>query len=114
VSEPLTASLDLYRGDTFNRNIAWTAGGVPVNMTGGSLLAQIKGTRDYSAALIVAFTINNFVPSAGTFSLHLDASTFATVTTWQSAQYDVQYTDASGNVQTLLSGEFDLNYDVSR
>jgi|SRR6185437_11749582 len=115
--------LNVYRGDTFNLDIvyntatAWDSSGNPtawsvVNMTGGTLLAQVRDGTAYNANLLTTFTIANYVPASGSFTLHLDPSTLATAT-WTSAYYDVQFTDSNGNVQTIIYGAFDLTDDVS-
>jgi len=121
---PLTQNLNYYRGDTFNQPMVFATATLdsygniisttPVNMTGGSLLAQIKNGTNYGATTLATFTITNFVPASGSFTLNLPASTLATDDTWNVAFYDVQYTDSAGNVTTLIAGEFIVTFDVSR
>jgi hypothetical protein len=112
-----------YRGDTFDRSFvnntatAWDSQGnptvwAPVDMTGGTLLAQIRATTDYTSAVLATFDIDDYVPALGSWTLHMDASVLMTAA-WTIAHYDIQYTDANGNVQTLVYGEFDMSQDVS-
>lgn len=125
MSTPLPGNYDLtiYRGDTFDQDFiyatvtatdingnptAWTA----IDMTGGTLLAQIRQSTTYESELLVAFTIGNFVPASGSFSLQLAPSDTSGVS-WTSGVYDVQFTDSNGNVDTLYYGTVTVIDDVS-
>lgn len=122
-SLPGKYDIELFRGDTFdlplvnNVATAWDSQGnatawTPVDMTGGSLLAQVRDSTDYSATVLVTFTINSFVPASGSFTLHLAPSDTATAG-WQTGFWDLQYTAASGAVQTLMYGEVTMIDDAS-
>lgn len=125
MSSTLPGRLDLtaYRGDDFNLDLvnnvatAWDSQGnptawTPVNMTGGSLQAQVRDSTLYTASVLVTFTINNFVPAAGSFTISLEPADTLSVN-WTVGFYDIQYTTAGGEVQTLVFGDFTLNDDVS-
>jgi hypothetical protein len=121
---PAQYNIAHYRGDTFDKSFAFKtatefdSAGNPtefeaVDMTGGTLLAQLRLTADLSSPVIATFEILDYVPAEGTWRLHLDADELALVT-WSVSHYDVQFTNAAGAVQTLFYGEFDMTADVSR
>jgi hypothetical protein len=119
---PGQLNLQHYRGDTFEQRFAFTTipdpvgaptVSEPVDMTGGTLLAQVRDGTSLDAAIFVTFEVVDFIPDEGTFSLHLDpAATEAA--SWTVGHYDVEFTDGNGVVQTLFFGQFQLTPDESR
>jgi hypothetical protein len=109
---PGNYNIDHYRGDTFLKYFTWKADDEPVDMTGGTLLAQIRQNTAFTAPVYATFTVQNPDLANGYFELYL-APAILKDATWTRGAWDVQYTYADGEVQTLLFGEFNLTDDVS-
>jgi hypothetical protein len=123
---PASYDIEHYRGDTFRSpQFSWATGErledgsvdpgsiTPVDMTGGSLRAQIRESTDLGATIIDELTITDFVPASGSFFLTLTAAETAAAP-WAEAFYDVEFTSGAGVVTTLYKGKFSLGPDVSR
>jgi hypothetical protein len=122
-SLPGVYNLTVYRGDTFNLDCAfntataWDAFGnptswTPVNMTGGTLQAEVRDSTQEAATLLETFNITNLVAASGSFTLNLTPSQTNGVA-WTQGYWDLQYTDAGGNVQTLMYGTVTIEDDVT-
>lgn len=122
-SLPGNYDLTIYRGDTFDMDFIYATvtatdgSGNPtewtvINMTGGTLLAEIRQTTVYGSTLLETFTIANFVPTSGSFSIQLAPSATNGVS-WTQGFYDIQFTDSNGNVSTLCYGTVTIMDDVS-
>jgi hypothetical protein len=110
---PGNYNIDHYRGDTFLKYFRWKDDdGDPVDMSGGTLLAQIRQSTAYTATVYATFTVQNEDPVNGYFELYLAPDTLKEAA-WTRAFWDVQFTYSSGEVQTLVFGEFNLTDDVS-
>lgn len=110
---PKRYDIAIYQGDTFKFDLVLKdEGGVPLDITGWTGLAQIKKVEDSSAAETPTLTttvgttdgkITIGISNTGTGALLEDVE----------YKYDVQLTDTAGNVRTFLGGKITITGDVS-
>jgi len=116
--ENLTANLRMTRGDTFIFKFQVFLNGVEVDVTGYSFVMTCR----YRAPEAVVFTRSS--PSTG-IALTTPASGICTVTVAPSNTntlplevlrfpYDIQMTDPSGNITTVLRGILRIDPDITR
>lgn len=111
---PGTRNLSLYAGDTEKFNIAITAGGSPVDLTGWTGKAEIRPTRG-SATLIATFTTTiSSTPTDGTLVIALSKVQTAALPVGDSiGVWDLQMTAPGGDVKTFLTGSVSVTQDVT-
>lgn len=102
--QPQEVDLNTYQGNSISLPVAWTSGGNPVNMTGGTVKAQIRASQNPYSREWAAFTVAWTNQSQGEFTLSLPASTTGTFT-FETAYWDCTYTDSASNVTTLFCGQ---------
>lgn len=105
----------IYRGDSDSLTcIALDANGDPVDLTNYTGLAQIRATED-SVTVLAALTVTmdpDQVTYEGRFTITLSDTESAKIDS--NAVWDCEFTDGSGNVQTILTGDVILTKDVSK
>jgi hypothetical protein len=110
---PLINNITLYRGDDFSYPVTIQVGGVALNLTGATILSQIKVTTE-DATPAVSFTVGSIVAASGQFTLSLTGTQTAALTALLSGGvYDVQITLGGVNT-TYLAGSVTLTKDVTR
>lgn len=84
------------------------------NLTGWTVLAQIRATQD-SATPLAEFdaTLSDQVADTGGVLLKLSPADTAAIPSGTHG-YDVQLTDANGDVWTYIEGEVEVSKDYSR
>lgn len=107
------APLDLthYRGDDFDLSITLKAGGVPLDLTGRTIVATVRDGRDMESALLATFTIVNAdtLTDDGVVQLHLDGAVtldFPIIAAW-----DLKVLTGT-SPKTYVSGQFETDPDV--
>lgn len=88
----------------------------PIDLTGSTILSQIRRSTAFAESLLATFTITYDNRTQGLFTLSLPNTTTTTLASNDSAtnRYDVQVTDSGNKVSTYLIGEVDITMDVSR
>lgn len=115
IGEPVNQDITIRRGDTFRLRFKAKAGGVPINLTGYTFLAQIRTSEDATTAL-ASFSASIIDATAGIFEIVLSAATTAALPTdtTRLGVWDLQWTTAGGDVNTLVTGVAHLKSDVAR
>lgn len=95
------------QGDTFTEDLTFESAGTAINLTGYTFASQLR--RTYPGAVVAEF---GMTVSGSTVTRTLAPA----VTSGLSDTYvqDVQWTDPSGRVRTLLSGNFTVGPKVTR
>lgn len=107
------ADLSIVRGDDFRVIITLSTDGDPFDLTGYTPLAQIRPSTSVAAPLTAEFDATVETPATdGIITLELDHDTTAALTT--NGVWDMQITDGSGWVTTVVSGTVTIVPDVTR
>lgn len=98
------------QGDTFSEAILMEDGdGNPIDLAGYSFASQLRRTADQD--VIANFAINLNL-STSTVTRTLNPSVTKTLT--GTYVHDFQWTNPSGHIRTLFSGEFEIEPEVTR
>jgi hypothetical protein len=106
-----------YRGDDKTLNLTFTnSSGAAIDITGYSIFFTVKNisdvTTDDSLAIISKTVTSHTDAAAGLTSISLtNSDTNITINTYK---YDIQSKDGSGNINTILTGNFIINNDVTK
>ena len=112
---PPSYTLELYAGDDRDFIVRWRdEAGDPINLTGYSALMQIKtdpcGAADLEVVGVIALPLTGEIvfpiSSAESQALVIDCSTTC-------YKYDVQLTEPSGDIKTILRGAAKAYGDVT-
>jgi len=105
-----TYDVRMTQGDTFSEQILMEdSDGSAIDITGYSFASQLRRTAD--GVLVAAFSIStNLATSTVTRTLN-SATTAGLSGTYV---HDFQWTNPSGQVRTLFSGEFEIEPEVTR
>lgn len=139
MAKPQTVNLDIMRGDDFEQKFQLLTcdqenptnypeglisgptviGGAtftPVDLTGCTILSQIRKTPAYAASLLATFAVTINDAQNGIFTI-----TLTNTQTLQLGQddntinrYDVQVTDVGGKIKTYVAGVVNVPMDISR
>ncbi len=108
--------LKIEQGATLRVPLKWTAGGIPVDLTGYKGRMQIRPDID-SNIVIHSLTSENggivFSPSTGTFDLYISA-TDTSAFDFVSAVYDLELVAPNNDVYRVIEGEVTLSKEVTR
>lgn len=116
--KPAIYNFSIKQGDTFTLKMQYTTKAtptstpVPVNMTGYSVAAMIRGAQDTSSALLATFTTVITSPTEGKYELRLTATQTAALN-FSVGYHDIQVTASDGTKLTLLQGRVTLNKEVT-
>ena len=104
---------DLAQGATFNRSlIIKDAGNTALDLTGNSLAGQIRTTAQ-SGTVEGSFTFVITDPTNGLISMKMTAANTALLPA-QQCVYDVELTQASGDIIRILAGNVNVTANVTR
>ena len=102
------------RGDTFPFTVTLRDGdGNLLDLTGASFLLTVNAQEDPTAAEAPEFTLAGAVaaPATGVIEFSMSESDADIVGTYY---YDLQMTDSSGYVRTVLRGPFVMDQDITK
>ena len=105
---PTNIDLVIYEGDDFHLVLGVAASGVPVDLTGYTAKAQIRSTTE-SDVVLAEFDCDINLSEVLLHLTSADATDIAAATVW-----DVQVTDADGEVTTLAYGRVTATQEVTR
>lgn len=107
---PGTYSVSLYRGDSWGITVKpVNSGGTPIDLTGWTAAAQVRAKPDSTDVLVTMETV--VTPASG---ITVTMTPEDTATLSGSVVWDLQTTDTSGTVRTLVGGTFTMVLDVTR
>ena len=98
--DPARYDITIHQGATFDLPLQYMASGVPVDMTGYSIKATLwnkLGTTKLSS-----FSVPWVTQESGMFKLRLSSTVTGNIT--EQGQYDVLFTDPSGDKYYMLQG----------
>jgi hypothetical protein len=108
-----TYDFTIEQGATFQRTFTWKDNnGNPINLTGYSAKMELKDSHGNLLLTLLSGTDVTLGGSAGTIAVEIAAATTAALT-FDTANYDLRLTDASGTVTRLLSGIVTLSDGVT-
>jgi hypothetical protein len=123
--QPAVHDITIYRGDSYElfvrlREKVWDAEtstfipGSYISLASMTGKAQLRATAD-DASVAVEFTVTtgNQTTTPGSAYMRLTAAQTGGLTLTEGV-YDLQFTDASTNVQTYLKGAVEIVKDVTR
>jgi len=106
---PERYNLEGYRGDTITHSFRFlNDNGTPENLTGLTILAQVRPNTKLDAPLLFAFTVSVPTPTNGEVTISAAPAVTAAIADGSYA-YDLQIAD-----KTRLYGTYRLVGDVSR
>ena len=98
------------QGDTFSEAMVMEDGeGDPIDLVGYSFASQLRRTTD--GPVVASFSISTNL-STSTVTRTLNAATTAGLD--GTYVHDFQWTNPSGQIRTLFSGEFEIEPQVTR
>jgi hypothetical protein len=106
---PANVDVVIVQGDTWAQSFLFSEDGVPTDVSGWTVAAQIRTTAD--AATDVDLTVSMAEAADGYITVTLSAANSATLE--QENVWDMQRT-LSGAVRTLISGKFTVKREVTR
>lgn len=116
LSNDISATLNLIakQGDTFERNFSVEhPNGTPYNFTGYSLQMQIKSTKQNTISALELNSGDEITLSTGQIKILIPSAKMKEIPA-RGYFYDLQITYPNGVVKTWLSGQFNINQDVTR
>ena len=105
------------RGDTFSRVCTWMPGGVAANLTGATILAQMRDKKTGDIVCVFNTTLANQGTYPGQFTMSMAPATAVYGTKlWEAKTYecDVQFTFPDTTVQSSATFQIQVIADVSR
>jgi len=112
---PTNASLNLYQGDDWAGlvSVYQADGTTPFDLTGYTARAQIRrDVADRALDVLAEITIGVVDAAGGLLSLDLDHTVTATLS--GHLLWDLQLTDAAGEITTILAGGVNVTSEVTR
>lgn len=107
------ADISIVRGDDYKLVVTLSNGVTPFDLTGYTAKAQIRPTTAVSAPLTAEFTCTIVAPATdGVIELTLSHTVTETLT--GNGYWDLQITDGTGWVTTIVSGAVTMVPDVTR
>lgn len=108
--EPARYDITIHQGATFNLGLQYRTGsGVPVNMSGYTVSAQLWNRN--GTAKLANFATPWVSQASGLFGLLLDSVVTSGIT--EQGQYDVLITEPSGSKSYLLQGTSFIDLGLS-
>lgn len=104
---PAEFSFDVYRGDAVSKRLRFTSDSQPEDLTGKTILAQIRTSTELTGKLVASFTVHR-QDSLGIIDIALAPNDTAALKAGE-YYYDVQVGD-----RTRVAGTITIVPDVSR
>lgn len=98
--DPARYDIIIHQGATFDLPLQYTASGVPVNMSGYSIEAELWNKT--GTAKLSDFSVPWVAQVSGMFKLRLASAVTSGIT--EQGQYDVMFTEPSGDKYYALQG----------
>jgi hypothetical protein len=118
--KPQQISLTIYQGASFKRawELADTASGAPINLTGYTARMQVRGKIKDTEPLVDLTTENDGITiimdeEKTTMTLYISATVTKGITV-SKAVYDLELVDSMGDVYRLMEGSVVISKEVTR
>lgn len=114
---PAVYDFSIYTDRSLNLQFSWTRSGVPVNLTGYSCRCFFRETVDSASPIIQLTSASNTIVlggAAGTITLVGTVQQTAVLAPFKKVVYDLEVTDPSLEVFTLLKGTNQIIRSVTR
>lgn len=112
MSLPGSYSPTIYQGDDWAKTFQFDDdAGDPIDLSGHTLESQLRATK--ASDVVVSFTVDTTDAAAGTVYLSLAAADTAELARGFYF-FDLQWTDASGDLRTVLAGRAEVVEEVTR
>jgi hypothetical protein len=111
---PATFNINYYRGDSYSFILnPKNSDGTPFNLATYTGELQVKATRDPEANVLIFGNVSIDSPITGSITCTIDPEDGRTLAAGNYV-YDLEITNASGRVFTLVTGRFTVTNDVTR
>jgi len=110
---PTNYNIELFQGSFFRRTLVYKVSGIPLDLTGYTVRAQIRSTPQ--STLIKAFTTTIPNPTNGNIVMELLATETAELN-FVSAKYDVELIPPTGEeyASRILQGDVLLSKEITK
>lgn len=112
MTRPAQYDIDVVHGDDWGFDaegeFQLLSGGVPVNLTGSTITAQVGGAWGSQS-----FTVTILDATQGKFRLFMSDTQTASIPVGKAQIYDVQVVDSAGNKRTWFGGRFNVWSEVT-
>jgi hypothetical protein len=111
-----THEITMYRGDSYplSFTIKNKDTSAAVDLTGGALVMTVNPERDPVDASEVLFQLNGVMDAPATGVATFTPSELDTDLPVGKYYYDIEYTDAAGNVRTIVKSTFAITQDITK
>lgn len=109
--QPATHNLELYAGDDYGLVVTFTdPDAVPLNLSGLTFRSQVR-MYESDPTIRASFTVDSSAASTGVIGLSLAKEITVDL---GDGVWDLEQTDGTGKVQTLLAGKVTVRLEVTR
>lgn len=110
---PAQYNVKIWRNDTWSQTFAILADTTPVDLTGCTILIQVRPTPASTSVLLTLSTANSSISIGGVSRNQITLNKIVDVAAG-SYVYDMNVTFPSGEVKTYLWGNFIVSEDISK
>ncbi|CAB4121819.1 hypothetical protein UFOVP19_10 [uncultured Caudovirales phage] len=110
---PAQYNVQIWRNDTWSQSFSITANSTPVNLTGSTIVIQIRKTATSSDIELSASTTDGSITITGTSFNEIQLKKKVTIAAG-SYLYDMNVTFSSGEVKTYVWGTFFVQEDITK
>lgn len=109
-------AISMYRGDSYpiTFTLKDSSSGAVIDLTGASLLMTVDTLENPVDATTKLFSVSGVLAADPTTGVVQFTPTAANTATIGAYFYDVQLTDAEGNVRTVAKNTFTISQDITK
>ena len=101
------------RGDSYSRTINITHNGIPVDLTGASVVMTVATAENPTDETTKLFEVAGVVDDVAPGRVHFTPTAINNGVAGQYF-YDVQVTDAAGNIRTPIKSRYTITQDITK
>ena len=107
-------TIDIYRGDDRTLNLTFTQNNSALDITGYTVKFTVKEniSDTYANAKIAKTVTSHFDPTNGKTQIDITHSDTSSLEE-KGYHYDIELTDTSGNILTVVRGIFNVTLDIT-
>lgn len=110
---PAQYNIKIWRNDTWSQVFAILADTTPVNLSGSTILVQVRPTPSSTSVLLTLSTANSTISIGGANTNQITLNKIVDVAAG-SYVYDMNVTFPSGEVKTYIWGNFIVQEDITK
>ena len=110
---PAQYNVKIWRNDSWAQTFAILSNDVAVDLSGSTIVIQVRATADSSTALLTLTTTDNSITIGGTSHNLITLNKKVTIAAG-SYVYDMNVTYPSGEVKTYIWGTFFVQEDITK